>query len=402
MSLENVTLRPKNKWKTISSSDIDDTFMTSPSSPSSNYSTTHSLPDLTTENKSDIIANMNRIEEQVRILKIQLESAHSQIDELSLKNISLKKVIQAQKQEITNLKASCSSTPKTDTKQKTTLKKKQAMSCRKSLDFANTETSKIRTSMATEKATKNDKHDHEANKIPGKTLKVPKIVLIGDEYVRGISRQLIESRMNKWNDCYTVTCLSKPGASSSQILNSIPDIAATSTREDIVIVSVGSNDKNPYKLFYELCIALDKLSFCKQIYVLKVQNNPFLNVNMLNNYIKLIVQNLTNCKFVNIFDKSYCNTVYKKNASNYAKAFCNKLNTEIDYLQYKDQFLSSKQDRVKTPLSPLRIKYRQETILHYFNRQEPKNNLISLRQENAEFNSKQQTQERYINNTFRY
>lgn len=434
MSFENITLRPKKK-KASPSSDIDDLFLTSPSS---NYSMANSLPDLPIAFKDNATMDM---EEEIRSLKCQLESAHNQIDELLLEKTSLNKITQEQYKQITYLKSICTGTPMSDLKRYSLPRKKTKAPCRKTLDFENIRTpqtkindlenSNIRMNniqvnpppvLLCESAKKpaNIETDiplclMKMNDKPSKNIKTdkPKIVILGDEYVRGLSRYLIESRINTWNDCYTVTSMSKPGASSSSILSSVPVITPIVTKEDVIVISVGSNDKNPFTLLSELSIALDKLAICKQVYLLKVQHNPFLNVNMLNNNIKLLLHNFKNCKVIDIYEKYDCdyNNMYKRN-KNHLKAFCFKLNVEIDYLKYHEKFISGIKENPITLSKPMRVKnykthktYRQNTISQYFiptTQKENVNTMILLAQDHNKHGTTQQIKQQSIElDTFR-
>lgn len=56
------------------------------------------------------------------------------------------------------------------------------------------------------------------NSLPNKEQKTRTIHIIGDEQMRGVSLEMLRSRMGKWNDKYTTSATILSGASSSEIL----------------------------------------------------------------------------------------------------------------------------------------------------------------------------------------
>lgn len=382
MSKENVTLRPKRTRKTLSFSEADDSILTNPSS---NYSLANSLPDLTSTYKEDVIKDM---EEQIRSLKCQLESAHNQIDELLLENTLLQKNTQDQIKKINYLKTICTTTPLTNkNKLNSTTKRNTNKSCSKTLDFKKTETPQDMPSSRDNKPKYKNNQNNSKDNLRGPTTDVlhqiistqqennnepqekakttkPRIIILGDENIRGLSRQMIDSRINTWNDHYTVSAMCKPGAASDQILTSLSTLIPTLTNKDIVILSVGSNEKNPFKFFSKICNTIKTLETCKQVFILKVQRNPFLNENLLNNHIKLLIRNFKNCKLIDTFETYDCNNMYLKRIPKYTETLCFKLNIEIDYLQYHNQFITKNRQIVKHREGC--TKYKQTTIVQYF------------------------------------
>lgn len=164
------------------------------------------------------------------------------------------------------------------------------------------------------------------------TTDVPKIIILGDQQVRGFASLIkLQRDANKWNNVYSVSGVSKPNATSTQILYEIDDYIKTLHTDDIVILGIGSNDKNPYKFLSELIPTLHKLRN-NQVFILNIINNPYLNVNLLNQNIKLFLLNFPNCKFIDTTEN-----IYSHNNYNYTfkEILCYKLNIEIDNINLK-------------------------------------------------------------------
>lgn len=131
-------------------------------------------------------------------------------------------------------------------------------------------------------------------------ISVPKIIILGDQEVRGFASQLkLQRDTNKWNNVYSVSGVTKPNATSKQILCIIDDYMNTLQNDDIVILGIGSNDKNPYKFLSQLITTLHKLRN-NHVFILNVINNPYLNFNLLNQNLKLFLPHFPNCKFIDI------------------------------------------------------------------------------------------------------
>ncbi|CAG9783706.1 unnamed protein product [Diatraea saccharalis] len=97
------------------------------------------------------------------------------------------------------------------------------------------------------------------------------------------------------------------------------------------------NDKNPYLLFSELSIALYKLRHSK-VFIINVQFNPYLKKDLLNYNIKLLTKNYPNCNFLEINTKNFLT-----NRNHYLNQLCMKINCEIDYITYYNEYLAPQQ-----------------------------------------------------------
>lgn len=162
-----------------------------------------------------------------------------------------------------------------------------------------------------------------------------KIYIIGDAQATGLSSALIYSRVNKWNDQYQISGFVQPEAPVSHIVEYCKKLSNEINLNDKIILAVGSNDTNPQKILCLLSVIF--YLFKKNIvYVLQISYNRYLNINLLNNKIKVIINNHTNCYFIQ----------WRKdkepllNASLSLKKLCNKINIEIDSLDYKQTYLN--------------------------------------------------------------
>lgn len=189
-----------------------------------------------------------------------------------------------------------------------------------------------------------------------KTLK--KIHILGDHTGLGLAQKLIDSRKLNWNNNYAISGFCKPEATSVDILSSCDNIIEHSNKDDIVILTLGSNDKEPYKYVFELCNALYKLQNLR-VFVVKVPNNVTLNSGMQNHYTKLLCKHFKNVKFIEV------------DASNH-RSLCFKLNIEIDSIDYERQFLNRLKLNTCLPKTSNNL-YKKGTIPYLFQKQQNKN-----------------------------
>lgn len=169
--------------------------------------------------------------------------------------------------------------------------------------------------------------------------KTAEILIIGDEQVKGLAAEMINTRKeNILNNTYKVSALIKPKTTGSQILHDLED-RSNQNCEDIYVLAVGKHDQNPHSLLSELSIALYKLRR-NRVFVINVQETCHLNEKLLNFKIKSIVRGFQNCNFIQLTLKS--NTVNDRFFQEfYLETLCAKLNTEIDYIKYKKQFIDT-------------------------------------------------------------
>lgn len=153
---------------------------------------------------------------------------------------------------------------------------------------------------------------------------------MGDEQVKGLSSALLNSRKEKWNDVYMPFSFIKPDATSTEILKYCDQLKTEVSENDYVIICVGNHDTNPNLLFSNLCIALDKLRHTN-VYLLPTIYNEFLNGRKIINLFKLVAT---------MFRSSTYLDINFKESTSYIKYLCVKINSRIDFAQYKYQYLT--------------------------------------------------------------
>ncbi|CAK1577952.1 unnamed protein product [Parnassius mnemosyne] len=387
--MENVTMRRRKR-----------TFSDDPENFQISQSLTNStLLDVTSQSEYLIHAiNKSSVDElnlQLSSVRTELESAHNEIAELN-SQIQLMELKLQEKDRTIN----CLKKLSDDKITCTPIAKRTPIPLSKKIIYLQTKTPRISplhaseivckklsyinpsdTNHGTENVTRDkeppncvheEKERKNLNKI-NNTSSTPKIIILGDQQVRGLAQEMCKQRSkNKWNNVYSVSGICKPNASSAQIFNSIDNILETLNIDDIVILGVGNNDKNPYVFLTELCSTLCKLKKNK-VFVVNVFNNDFLNVKLLNREIKLFVQNFSNCYFIDISNN------LNRNSRSIPKHFlCSKLNIEIDNFNYEKlvrSLLRSKCAGIatgSTGVNKLNMKELSEikgTIPYYFYRQ---------------------------------
>lgn len=374
----NVTIRkPKinipieNSFDGLSLEDDDDMYQ----SFATGLSSVKSWPDLNAER----LKRVHEMEELLSKLKEKLEIAEEEITNLLEENKNLKKEILSKK--LHPVTGSCTTITPTSTK--STKRKNRSHRQKKKLNFTNesqtpnTRKRKENTIFLSEKCTaqmstptqipattqlleaentemctnQNTNSNYSSTVVPSKSqgsksLRTPgceqsigkkaNIFIVGDQQVRGLAGRLSSARSGKWNDQYNVTGIVKPNATSTDILRSAHSLAGIVTKDDIIIISVGSNDKNPYVLFSNLCNVLFHLKQCT-IILLNVCQNCYLNVDTINDNMKLFAKQYKNCKFIDI---QRCDNeavkFYNMSKLNYIVF---KLNIEINYLRYDHDYI---------------------------------------------------------------
>lgn len=164
------------------------------------------------------------------------------------------------------------------------------------------------------------------------------IFILGDQQVRGLSSTLINSRKYKWNDKYNVCAFVKPNALSSEVLQYSDVLCNELQPNDKIVISIGSNDKNPYFLLKNLCLALQKLRKFN-VYILQTESNRYMQENKLNNTIFSVVKTFRNCKYIKI-NKTIP-------SQNYLSQIANKLNIRIDSDDYEKQFTCQPKNNIR-------------------------------------------------------
>lgn len=142
---------------------------------------------------------------------------------------------------------------------------------------------------------------------------------------------------------FQVTSIVKPGAPMAEVISSCVESCRDFTHSDFILILGGSNDSNPLLFQSILYYTLDLVKNTN-ILVGKLYNNRYLNVNMLNNSLKLISNNLKNVTFLPL-DCDHTDTKLTLKYANKMQA-SRLIHREILHLKYKIDY--SNYIRVKT------------------------------------------------------
>lgn len=190
-----------------------------------------------------------------------------------------------------------------------------------------------------EKSEKNQ-NTAEKNNIQSKQTKScdnakPKIVIIGDQMCKDMASKLIAERSSEKNAKeYTIVNHCYPDTPTDIMLLNINIKNLDLSEDDWVILSTGSNDKNPTKFFIELSSVLKKLTKSR-VLVSEVLFNPYLNEERLNHEIKKVTKNLHNCEYLPVSSRNKYNKYSKQSVAKLHKV----INTYINTQDYKDCYI---------------------------------------------------------------
>lgn len=367
---QNVTIRQKRKSIqkkeiiTHSHSDNEDSSFLS-----INTEFRTSLPDLSTRVNEDIDDLKQKIEE----LSLQLESAHLEIDNLTLEKNYLLEKIAHQEMKLSTLSAI--STP-------TSIKKKKIKSIPgpSGIQHLNPNNSILSYHCTNSQEENNDNppivltgsqtiipehiKNEEDPKINSEPVNTNNIYIYGTQQTSGLALALLKSREKSKYEKYTVSSFTKPFADSEEVLRGCHTHIQSPQESCKVIICIGENDSNPIKVTTELGALLKKLKNCS-VLVLNILQNRYLNEKLLNTNLRLICKAYKNCYFVE-------NSMYYEN---YLTDICNKINFCVDYIDYKNSYLDVKfiKRRLQVPQSvskyaknTQRSKLKQKVMLDYF------------------------------------
>lgn len=343
----NITLRRKKTFSRKSYDSLQNHNLSS----SLDSDMAKSLPDLSTYD----LGENEELKSKIRDLELKLISAHNEIDKLILENTKLSKQLSNRELRIKELLHICSSGAKKDDR-RDSIRKKALSAIKRKINFADqgnenytptrnssldeilsTLTTKNQPSLSdTENITKKNNIAH--TNVAGDTSNTAisknekKIMIFGSQTCSGLGPALHNARKNTNYQKYTISCLSKPDASTKDILNGCRNILMND--DDKLILSVGENDNNPYIVTSELYNILEKFKN-NNIIVLSVTCNNFLNEKKLNHQLKLLCKQYKNCNFVYVNGKYKYNHMY-----NFYNDLCHKINLQIDYFDYKKKYLT--------------------------------------------------------------
>lgn len=389
-SFSNITKRKRQQ----STNSLEETFINDDSINSDNdYS---SLPDLELRSSFDFEQALE-LKTKINQLKIELLSAHQEIDNLNRENKDLSNELQESKKNINALKSLLNSdktlTPKFSTAKKSKKRKSNATKLNDVPVLQINDTNMILKHSNTENEIKKncnkiiDKKEREElkqlqnlniiNDMKHRQVKpMRKITILGDQQGVGLTSELIKNRLNTNNiNNYDISGITYPNAPIEYFATAAASINKESNEDDWVVLSIGSNDWNPVKFNIDLAIILNILSKPKVI-ITSVIKNIYINEIKLNHLINVVTKNFKNCFYVDL--SSY---MYKTNYFLY-QMYCiaELINKCINIHDYRIQYIEKcTKIKLTNPSKPKVITYKRGTIPYYFriNKKEEKNIISS-------------------------
>lgn len=254
------------------------------------------------------------LSEQIESQRLQLQSAHEEIDKLSIENTELRRIIIQHERSldlfkkigfpensiqnmtspmIRKIKSAVKTTP---TKSESSPSKnmtqilsleKKIRNLEQELQTANIQIEKLNIqiyniknnkTVYSENSTKNLCNVHtETKNIQSPEDRRKKVIIIADQQ----GRKLRQCLQNLIGEKFLVTCLWKPGAKLHDLFSSNKLELLSLSKEDYIILLGGTNDNNPFELNCNLEIWLSNLNNTN-VLVCETPYNKFLNEKKLN------------------------------------------------------------------------------------------------------------------------
>lgn len=308
----------------------------------------NSLPDLSTRhfNKDEL----QELRDEINALEVQLDSAHTEIESLIMENNKLIKAISELEKKTGLLKSICGNASERKSLSNHKSKSQKKLKPRRlqlTTDATSTPKNHLNVTKYSPDSEKpqdepnqNVCHSQESIKSNKKDRKSvnqnKKIFIFGGQQCSGLASALLNSRLDTNFEKYEIVSFIKPNAKCTEILQS--NVIDNIREDDKIVICVGEHDTNPTQLTIELSYFIKR--FCKSaIFVISVSRSDYLNEIVLNNTIKLICNNSTNCKYVN--------TMMYGNRAMYLSKLCDKINMEIDSIYYKEKYLTFKTKKTR-------------------------------------------------------
>lgn len=279
---------------------------------------------------------INELKLKIKKLEEKLAIADNEISNLASENYTLTKKLAENELKISQLTHICKS-PKGNN-----IKKKKTTTCMKQLNSSNIEESKQQISQ--QDTTQSDvsiqntppkklyEISTEGASISEKIQNPNFIYIIGDEQLRGLSAYLMKSGLKQRETPYRTYAHIIPEATSTEIANYCNCLVNDLTENDVVLLGFGRYDSDIHKLHSNICIMLNKLSRASVI-MLPIAYNPHLNEKTLNYNIKLWTKHFAFCSHIDMYYLHLIDIEFK----NYLR---DKINSCIDYIEYKKHYLS--------------------------------------------------------------
>lgn len=343
MEHHNITIRKKKK-KIFNKARSYNSLNSSNSS----YDDVMSLTDVSTNcDEQEIIKGLK---EEINTLKMELESAHNEIDKLNIDINVLETQSKEYKQQIDRFKTILTSPLKKNTTQKKV--KEKLIQLENNIQKSNKqgENSKQKSNKQDETLVTELQKTKTQHKNNFKKITQDKIVIYGGQTCRNLASKIIKSREfgKKQQKKYYVTSTIKPNATTEEILKHIKQ--EDFGMNDYIILGIGENDKNPTKTLVDLSVTLDKLVKHK-VFVLSVYRNKFLNEIKLNSSLKLLCSQFANCVFIDFINERMYDKLHDT------------INFNIDLLEYNNIYLNYNSNKINKTSNYKQTQYSTKTMV---------------------------------------
>lgn len=345
---KNVTMRPKRLHRAKSIESLCSSSLNS----SATEPHTRSL-DLSTGQDVDLLEKMKA---ENQLLSEQLQVANNEIENLHLELNQLKNLVSQQTRQINSLKNICTTPPTQNIKNQIQSKRRKSrrmlIDNSRFMEIKNVETQDMNqemhdpvldiTEISADQTDTPEVCDY--NNDRKGTDNLNKIHIFGGEQCRGLSSQLINSRLGKKHRKYSIIGLIKPGARAKDILKPIQEHHSQIQEDDRVILSIGEHDVNPTHVMAEISAAL-KLLEDRQVFVTSIISSKYLNEKILNNMLKLVCKEFKNCQFIDLsigngYDRDNIITYFDYYDKDEHNELCKQINLGIDFIDYKQKYLT--------------------------------------------------------------
>lgn len=325
-----------------------------------------SLPNITVQ-----AFDLEDLKSQITELSTNLASAHEEIDRLNSQVVNLKrqvdektKLLDAYKKILTESASYVKSSAKNSiAKKRTSIHESSPpksngpiitstpLQANKKLyrKQNSTDTSTDELKIIIQKQKLSESKEKKNNACENETSSNGNILIFGSQQCVGLAKALINSRQKcrEPTQEYKTTAFTKPQASTEEILKN--PYTLKTLPKDKIILCLGENDTNPTKVIMEISAAIKHFQR-SSVFILGVHNNKYLNVNKLNQEIRILCNNSQNCYFINVNPQCF-------NKMMYLRYICNKVNHTINEIDNKN-----------TVKNTIPVPVRRGTIPFYFRR----------------------------------
>lgn len=230
-----------------------------------------------------------------------------------------------------------------------------------------------------------------------------KIHIVSDGPARGLAPQLLNDFERHKDKCkrYEVFGMVKRFASSCELLKTCEQLHYTLKSNDVIILTIGSYDKNPYEFLFNLSNMLYSLRNYK-VFLTNIRYNKYFNEQMINKHISLLIKNYPNCHLIDIYSENYVNDQIKfikklsfkilveleflhvaKNILNVSSHFQIPVVKKYNFSLSRDTSLTlnnngNQNNYLPKPVNRIKLAPKRGTIPYYFQQQQSNNNTFFL------------------------